>query len=183
MLQCDRAELPLLIRSADVAVPLMSRLDAQVQLSVRGLLPAQPKVAPDAVALLGGRLAYACTHMAAPPSCPCLQLLRSAERLKLIIQYGVGVEGIDMQTVSAPPSQGCGISIATTGPGWLREAACPAEWINVTQLLRAASPLLICCSLRGAGACTSLPGDAPVAASPNRSAGAAVSRARCIQLQ
>ncbi len=32
--------------------------------------------------------------------CACAQLLRSAERLKLIIQYGVGVEGIDMQMVS-----------------------------------------------------------------------------------
>jgi lactate dehydrogenase-like 2-hydroxyacid dehydrogenase len=29
-----------------------------------------------------------------------MQLLRSAERLKLIIQYGVGVEGIDLPTVS-----------------------------------------------------------------------------------
>lgn len=29
VLQCDRSELQLLIRSADVAVPLMSRLDAQ----------------------------------------------------------------------------------------------------------------------------------------------------------
>ncbi|PRW58809.1 kinase [Chlorella sorokiniana] len=75
VLQCERSELPLLIRSADVAVPLMSRLDAQ--------------------------------------------LLRSAERLKLIIQYGVGVEGIDMQAaselgiwVSNIPSAGTGNAVS-----------------------------------------------------------------------
>lgn len=55
VVQCDRSQLAHELMGADVAVPLMARLDAQ--------------------------------------------LLRSARRLKLIIQYGVGVEGIDMPSV------------------------------------------------------------------------------------
>lgn len=57
VVQCDRAQIPAELATADVAVPLMSRLDAP--------------------------------------------LLRAAPRLKLIIQYGVGVEGVDIPTVRA----------------------------------------------------------------------------------
>ncbi|EFN57851.1 hypothetical protein CHLNCDRAFT_143308 [Chlorella variabilis] len=71
VVQCDRSQLAHELMGADVAVPLMARLDAQ--------------------------------------------LLRSARRLKLIIQYGVGVEGIDMPSatelgiwVSNIPSAGTG---------------------------------------------------------------------------
>ncbi|KAL4434238.1 hypothetical protein ABPG75_000679 [Micractinium tetrahymenae] len=56
VVQCDRAQIPAELATADVAVPLMSRLDAA--------------------------------------------LLRAAPRLKLIIQYGVGVEGIDTATAT-----------------------------------------------------------------------------------
>lgn len=56
VVQCDREALPTEIRDADVAVPLMSRLDRT--------------------------------------------LLLSAVRLKLIIQYGVGVEGVDIDTAT-----------------------------------------------------------------------------------
>lgn len=52
VVQCDRADIPAELATADVAVPLMSRLDAP--------------------------------------------LLRAAPRLRLIIQYGVGVEGVDI---------------------------------------------------------------------------------------
>eukprot|EP00887_Chlorella_sp_A99_P000709 scaffold5.g709.t1 len=56
VVQCTRQDVAEQIRDADVAVPLMSQLDAE--------------------------------------------LLRSAERLKLVIQYGVGVEGIDIPTAT-----------------------------------------------------------------------------------
>lgn len=74
VVQCERGELAAALQSADVAVPLMSRLDAR--------------------------------------------LLAAAPRLKLIIQYGVGVEGVDMQAATAAgvwvtniPSQGTGNAI------------------------------------------------------------------------
>ncbi|KAL4418773.1 hypothetical protein ABPG77_010378 [Micractinium sp. CCAP 211/92] len=56
VVRCDRAQIPAELATADVAVPLMSRLDAP--------------------------------------------LLRAAPRLKLIIQYGVGVEGVDICTAT-----------------------------------------------------------------------------------
>lgn len=55
MLRCPVSEVKTHIQEADVAVPLMCKLDGQ--------------------------------------------LLRTAKRLKLIIQYGVGVEGIDIPVV------------------------------------------------------------------------------------
>lgn len=55
VMRCPQCEVPSHIQGADVAVPLMCKLDAQ--------------------------------------------LLRTAKRLKLIIQYGVGVEGIDIPVV------------------------------------------------------------------------------------
>lgn len=55
VVRCPQSEVELHIQEADVAVPLMCKLDAQ--------------------------------------------LLRTAKRLKLIIQYGVGVEGIDIPVV------------------------------------------------------------------------------------
>lgn len=55
MVKCPQTEVETHIQTADVAVPLMCNLGAQ--------------------------------------------LLRTAKRLKLIIQYGVGVEGIDIPVV------------------------------------------------------------------------------------
>lgn len=80
VVQCERADLAAALQTADVAVPLMSRLDAR--------------------------------------------LLAAAPRLKLVIQYGVGVEGVDIPAatqagvwVSNIPSQGTGNAIRSGGGG------------------------------------------------------------------
>ncbi|PSC74029.1 glyoxylate reductase hydroxypyruvate reductase isoform X2 [Micractinium conductrix] len=71
VLQCDRDQLAAALATADVAVPLMCRLDAA--------------------------------------------LLRAAPRLKLVIQYGVGVEGIDIPEATSSGVWVSNIPSARTG--------------------------------------------------------------------
>lgn len=97
MEQCERAQLVDAIRGADVAVPLMSRLDAQARprACTGACLPLQPncpRAASPSSSTDANTTIHDLIHLA-------LQLLRSAERLKLVIQYGVGVEGVDIPTV------------------------------------------------------------------------------------
>ena len=94
VVQCDREQLQLEIADADVVVPLMCRLDDAVgaQVSISRLCcqlhaPMRTSPAPPALPL---------PRLPAPPPPLTLQTLSLARRLKLVIQFGVGVEAVDI---------------------------------------------------------------------------------------